>query len=188
MSDFWTDDELARFGYFMLAGVRSPGTVVGMTLNGTPLNWDSQKGFGLSGEFLRFTGLGLADFSFQVRLVDADDRAAVDSAAWRKAIAPPPQGQSDRRRLISHPVLDRHPVPIRECVMTEVPFELPQTEAGGGVLIEYKFKATRKPLPQPVVPKAAENAAAGKAPENPRQAAIAALTAQVAAEQAKATP
>lgn len=183
--DFWTDDELARFGKFELDGVPSPGIVTGMTLDGTPLKWDSQNGFGLSGEFLRYTGLGLASFSFQVRLVDGEDRAAVDSAAWRRAAAPPAQGQADRKRAIRHPVLERHRTPVNFCVMLDVPFEVPQTTEGGGVLIEYKFKAHRKPLPVPVVPKSPENAAAGKVPQNPRQAAIEALTAQVAALRAK---
>lgn len=188
MSDYWTDAELARFDYFELDGAKSPGVLFEMELgDGTPLKWDSQNGFGLSGEFTRFTGLGLAEFKFKLRLVDDTDRAAFDGAAWRKASKPPVQGQPDRYRAIKHPILERHPVPIKFVTMLTVPFEQPGTTEGGGAIVTYSFKAHRKQLPQPVTPKAPE-AATGSVPENAYQTQIAALTKRIDAELASGAP
>jgi len=159
MSNYWTDAELARFGYFELEGARSPGVLVGMELgDGTPLKWDSQNGPALSGEFLRYMGLGLAEFKLTLRLVDEADRAAYDGAKWRAASSPPSQGQPDRKRSIRHPLLERARPAVNIVVLQSLPFEVPATSEGGGVTITYSFKVYRKPLPQPTVPKPPEKA------------------------------
>jgi hypothetical protein len=163
---YWTDDELARFEYFMLDGVKSPGTIVAITINRVKLNYDSVKGFGLSGEFLRFTGLGLAELAFTLRLVDEEDRAAEDRGEWRRATAPPVQGQVDRIRTISHPVVERLRAVTNRWRLQEVPdlSGLGTTE-GGGVIIEVPFKNDRKPLPQVGKPVDPKNAVKGKVPD-----------------------
>lgn len=185
---YWTAAELARFGYFELEGVRSPGVLQEIDVgDGTPIKWDSQNGVALSGEFLRFMGLGLSEFSMKIRLVDDADRRAHDAAQWRRATAPPAQGQPDRKRSIRHPLLERARPAISIAVLLTSPIETPATSDGGGVSITYKFKAWRKPLPVPAAPKQPEAAAAPQPPQNPRQKAIADLTAQVNAELAKGT-
>lgn len=170
---WWTDDELARFGYFELDGARSPGVLYAMELgDGTELKWEAQNGFGLSGEFTRFLGLGLAEFTFKLKGVDAQDRADYDAAAWRKASKPPVQGQADRPRAIRHPLLERHPVPIKFVTMRSVPFEVPGTDDGGAVELAYRFKVYRKQLPQPVTPKTPDTAWERIGAENPQQQSI----------------
>ena len=171
MSDYWTDDELARFAVFILDGVKSPGTITAFNINGVKLNYDSVKGFGLSGEFLRFTGLGLAEIGFVVRLIDEDDRAAEDRAEWQRATAPPVQGQVDRIRTVSHPVIERMRATTSRWRLQLVPVAIPATSEGGGVTIEYTFKNERKPLPQVGKPAAPINVAEGKVP-NPIAKAI----------------
>jgi hypothetical protein len=181
---YWTDAELERFGYFVLDGVKSPGAVVGVTVNGVKLNYDSVKGFGLSGEFLRFTGLGLGEVGFTVRLVDEEDRAAEDRGEWQRATAPPVQGQVDRIRTVLHPVIERMRAVTNRWRLQEVPTGVPATDAGGGVTIEYSFKNDRKPLPQVGKPAAPKNAAKGKVPD-PGQTTIANLTNLISAELSK---
>jgi hypothetical protein len=168
--EYWTDDELERFLYFRLDGMRSPGVVVGFNINGVKLNYDSVKGFGLSGEFLRFTGLGLAEVGFIVRCVDAQDRKNMDRAGWQRATAPPVQGQVDRIRTISHPIVERMRATTARWRLQTVPFEVPATSEGGGVTVEYSFKNDRKPIQQvgkPADPKSAEK---GKVPNFADQA------------------
>jgi hypothetical protein len=162
---YWTDAELERFGYFILDGAKSPGTIVGITLDGVALNYDSVKGFGLSGEFLRFTGLGLASVAFTVRLVDEEDRAAEDRGEWQRATAPPVQGQVDRIRTVQHPVVERMRAVTNRWRLQKVPTAVPATNEGGGVTIEYSFKNDRKPLPQVGKPAAPSNAVTGKVPD-----------------------
>jgi hypothetical protein len=182
VSNYWTDDELARFDYFVLDGVRSPGTNTAITINRVKLNYDSVKGFGLSGEFLRFTGLGLAEISFTIELIDADDRAAEDDPKWQRASAPPVQGQVDRIRTVSHPILERMRAVTPRWRLQEVPdLSALRTSTGGGVIIEVPFKNDRKPLPQVGKPKDPLSAAKGKVP-NPLQEAIAGVGALVKAE------
>lgn len=167
---YWTDAELARFGYFVLDGVKSPGTIVGININGVKLNYDAVKGFGLSGEFLRFTGLGLAEIGFIVRLVDEEDRAAEDSGQWQRATAPPVQGQVDRIRTVQHPVIERMRAVTNRWRLQEVPTGVPATNEGGGVTVEYTFKNDRKPLPQTGKPADPKSAVKGKVPDELDQA------------------
>lgn len=171
MSDYWTEFELDRFEFFILDGVVSPGVITAFNINGVKLNYDSVKGFGLSGEFLRFTGLGLAEIGFVVRLIDEDDRAAEDRAEWQRATAPPVQGQVDRIRTVSHPVIERMRAVTNRWRLQSVPIAIPATGEGGGVIIEYTFKNDRKPLPQVGKPAAPKNVVEGKVP-NPIQNAI----------------
>lgn len=158
---YWTDDELARFGYFVLDGAKSPGAIVGFNIGGVKLNYDSVKGFGLSGEFLRFTGLGLAEIGFIVRLVDEEDRAAEDRPEWQRATAPPVQGRPDRIRTVQHPVVDRMRGVTNRWYLQAVPTPIPATNEGGGVTVEYSFKNNRKPIPQVGKPAAPVDAAKG---------------------------
>lgn len=161
MSDdsYWSDAELKRFGYFELEGAKSPGVLVEMELgDGTPLKWDEQNGPALSGAFLRYMGLGLAEFKLKLRLVDSKDRALRDGADWRRASSAPPQGQPDRKRSIRHPVLERVTPAINIVTMQSIPFEQPATSEGGGAFLVYAFKAYRKSLQQPTVPKQPESA------------------------------
>lgn len=167
---YWTEFELDRFEFFILDGVTSPGLITAISINGVKLNYDSVKGFGLSGEFLRFTGLGLAEISFTVRLVDEADRADEDRAEWQRATAPPVQGQVDRIRTVSHPVIERMRATTNRWRLQEVPFAIPATNEGGGVTIEYSFKNDRKPLPQVGKPKDPKSAAKGKVPDKFQQA------------------
>jgi len=164
MSDYWTEDELKRFGYFVLDGAKSPGLVVGMSINGVKLNYDSVKGYGLSGEFLRFTGLGLAEIGFTVRLVDQEDRTNEDRAEWQRATAPPVQGRTDRIRTLSHPVIDRAKAVTARWKMQEVPIARPATNEGGGAVVEYSFKNDRRPIKQVGKPLDPKSAVKGKVP------------------------
>jgi hypothetical protein len=175
---FWTDAEIERFGYFLLDGMRSPGTVEAITINGVKLNYDEVKGFGLSGVFLRFTGMGLSEIAFTVKCADAQDRRNTDRAGWRRATAPPVQGQPDRIRTVSHPVVERLQATTNRWRLQEVPTE--KLAEGGSVTIEYSFKNDRKPLPQVGKPLPPSNAVTGKVP-NPRQQAIQALGAEITA-------
>jgi hypothetical protein len=171
VSNYWTDAELERFPYFVLDGARSPGVVVAISINGVKLNYDEVKGFGLSGVFLRFTGLGLAEISFTVRCVDEQDRRNMDRAGWQRATAPPVQGQVDRIRTVSHPIVERLRATTNRWRLQTVPFEVPATNEGGGVVVEYGFKNDRKPLAQVGKPASPANVAEGKI-ENPRQQLI----------------
>lgn len=168
---YWTEFEIDRFEFFILDGVVSPGVIVAFNINGVKLNYDSVKGFGLSGEFLRFTGLGLAEIGFVVRLIDEEDRAAEDRAEWQRATAPPVQGQVDRIRTVSHPVIERMRATTNRWRLQAVPVAIPATTEGGGVTVEYTFKNDRKPLPQVGKPAAPKNVAEGKVP-NPVVTAI----------------
>jgi hypothetical protein len=181
---YWTDAELARFEYFVLDGVKSPGIIVGFNINGVKLNYDSVKGFGLSGEFLRFTGLGLAEFGFIVRLVDEEDRVEEDRGEWQRATAPPVQGQVDRIRTVSHPVIERMRAVTSRWRLQEVPTDIPATGEGGGVTVEYNFKNDRKPLPQVGKPKDPVSAAKGKIP-SPIDQAIDGMSKLISAELSK---
>jgi hypothetical protein len=184
--NYWTPDEEARFNYFVLDGVRSPGTIAGMTINRVKLNYDAVKGFGLSGEFLRFTGLGLAELTFTLRLVDADDRISEDRAEWKRATAPPVQGQPDRIRTVQHPVVERLRAVTNRWRLQEVPdLSALGTSEGGGIFIDVPFKNDRKPLPQTGKPLDPKNAAKGKVPSQFQQA-IAGVKSLVTAELAKA--
>lgn len=177
MSSFWKPEELARFKYFELAGVRSPGTCVGIDLgDGTPLLWDEQTAMNYDGVFLRFKGLGLAEFSFLVRGVDEEDRKNYDAAAWTRASTPAPQGQPQRILSIRHPVLEIAKTPVKQAYIQNSPFPVPGTDQGGGVLLSYKFKAYRKQVARPPKPVPASSATTGKVP-NPRQTQIALLSA-----------
>lgn len=185
MSSYWTDDELARFDYFVLDGVKSPGLNTAITVGRVKLNYDSVKGFGLSGEFLRFTGLGLAELSFTLELIDAEDRAAEDDPKWRRASSPPVQGQVDRIRTVSHPIIERMRAVTNRWRLQEVPdLSALRTSTGGGVIIEVPFKNDRKPLPQVGKPLPPKNAAAGKVPDK-FQALIGGVGALIKAEMAK---
>lgn len=167
---FWRDDELARFGYFELAGVRSPGLCVGIDIgDGTPLLWDEQTAMNYDGVFLRFKGLGLADFSFLCRVVDEEDRAAYDSAGWTRASSPAPQGQPQRILSIRHPVLEVAKTPVNKAYLLNSPFPVPGTSEGGGVLLSYKFKAYRKQIVRPAKPVPAANVATGKVSDPRRE-------------------
>lgn len=181
---YWTEFELDRFEFFILDGVVSPGLITSIAINGVKLNYDAVKGFGLSGEFLRFTGLGLAEISFTVRLVDEDDRAAEDRAEWQRATAPPVQGQVDRIRTVQHPVIERMRATTNRWRLQSVPTAIPATNEGGGVTIEYAFKNDRKPLPQVGKPADPKSAVKGKVP-NPITQAIGAVGALITAEIAK---
>lgn len=182
---YWTDAELERFGYFILDGVKSPGTIVGISINRVKLNYDSVKGFGLSGEFLRFTGLGLAEIGFTISLADEEDRASEDRAEWKRATAPPVQGQVDRIRTVIHPVVERLRAVTNRWRLQEIPdLSSLGTDTGGNVLVEVPFKNDRKPLPQVGKPAAPKNAAKGKVPD-PTQTTIANLTNLISAELAK---
>lgn len=177
MSSFWKPEELARFKYFELAGVRSPGTCVGIDLgDGTPLLWDEQTAMNYDGVFLRFKGLGLAEFSFLVRGVDEEDRKNYDAAAWTRASTPAPQGQPQRILSIRHPVLEIAKTPVKQAYIQNSPFPVPGTDQGGGALLSYKFKAYRKQVVRPPKPVPASSAVTGKVP-NPRQTQIAQLSA-----------
>jgi hypothetical protein len=179
---YWTDAELARFDFFVLDGVKSPGTIVAITINRVKLNYDSVKGFGLSGEFLRFTGLGLAELSFTLRLVDEEDRASEDRGEWRRATAPPVQGQVDRIRTVSHPIVERLRAVTNRWRLQEVAdISGLGTTDGGGVFVEVPFKNDRKPLPQVGKPKDPKSAAKGKVPSQFQQA-IAGVGALIKAE------
>lgn len=178
--EFWTEEEKERFGYFLLDGMRSPGTVTAISANGVKLNYDEVKGFGLSGVFLRFTGIGLAEVSFTVRCVDAQDRKNLDRPGWQRATAPPVQGQVDRIRTIGHPLVERMRATTARWRLQMVPFEVPATTDGGGVSVEYSFKNDRKPLPQVGKPLDPKKATTAKVP-NPRQQMIANVTAQISA-------
>lgn len=186
MSDYWTESELARFGYFELEGARSPGVLVEMELgDGTPLKWDEQNGPALSGAFLRYMGMGLAEFKLKLRLVDATDRAARDGAKWRAAASSPVVGVPDRKRSIRHPVLERVTPAINLVTMQSVPFEQPATSEGGGVFLVYPFKAWRKIVQQPTVPLPPENAEEGKI-LSPFQKEVAGFNAAIEAAQKEA--
>ncbi len=167
---YWTEFELDRFEFFILDGAVSPGLIVAFVINGVKLNYDSVKGFGLSGEFLRFTGLGLAEIAFTIRLVDEADRAAEDSGEWQRATAPPVQGQVDRIRTLSHPVIERMRATTNRWRLQGVPTPIPATNEGGGVTVENSFKNDRKPLPQVGKPKPPSNAVTGKVPSKLDQA------------------
>lgn len=161
---YWTDDELARFHYFVLDGAQSPGTIVAFTINGVKLNYDEVKGFGLSGVFIRFTGLGLAEIGFTLRLVDAEDRANEEKAEWQRATAPPVQGQVDRIRTVQHPVIERMRAVTARWKMQMIPVAVPATNEGGGAVMECSFKNDRKPLAQVGKPKDPKSVVTGKVP------------------------
>lgn len=181
---YWSDEELGRFHYFELDGVKSPGTITAIAVNGAALNYDAVKGFGLSGEFLRFTGLGLATIDFTVRLVDEEDRQSNERGEWQRASAPPVQGQVDRIRTLKHPIIEQMRAVTGRWRMLVIPAPDLGTEEGGGVSFIYKFKNDRKPLPQTGKPVDPKNAAKGKVPD-PFQQKVAAMTALVQAELAK---
>lgn len=186
---FWTLEELSRFSYFELDGIRSPGVLqLPQMGEGIPRGWESQQGFALSGAFLRYTGEGLAEWEFTIWCLDKESRQIVDSAEWKRATAAAPLGQPDRKRRIRHPLLERRG--IRECVLKNTPFEQPldnggsltedaaDADRGGGIALTYKFLQARKPYQHPSKPASASNVYEGKVPDYGDQF-IAGLSAQL---------
>lgn len=183
---FWTDEEQSRFGFAVVDGVNSPGTITTIEINGTPINIDEQKGYGFDGAFLRETGLGLASCGFGCRLVDDEDRAGLMSAKFLRAIQASPPGQPQRIRTVKHPLLDlaaSFASFTARWRFTGVPF--PEPADGGGIMLWLRFKNDRKQKPRTGKPLDPRNVAQGKVP-NPRQEAIKGVGALIAAEIAKA--
>ncbi len=172
MSEFWTDDEHEAAKVVIVDGVTSPGVVEEVEFDGVKINIDEVKGYGLSGTFLRETGLGLSTIGFMLRFTDSKDRAYLQSAQWLRAIKPSPQGQVQRIRTVKFPLID-----INASIggitprwrFEGVPFVQYAKGSGGGAIMWLRFKNDRKPLPQFGEPAAPTSAAKGKAPDKFQQ-------------------
>lgn len=184
---FWSEKEQEGYPAVLVDGVSSPGVVKTIEINGTPINYDETKGYGLDGVFLRETGLGLGTIGFGCRLVDAEDRAALMAAKWLRAIKPSPPGTPQRIRTLAHPLLDLNMAIggfTPRWRFTEIPFVQPATDEGGGGWMWLRFKNDRKQKARVGKPLDPTNAATGKVP-NPRQEAIKNAAAALAVELAK---
>lgn len=173
MTEFWTEEEHASAKTVTVDGVLSPGLVEEVEINGVKINIDEVKGYGLSGTFLRETGLGLATIAFMLYMGDAKDRADLMSAKWLRAIKPSPQGTVQRIRTVTCPLID-----INASIggitprwrFEEIPFVQYAKNLGGGAIMWLRFKNDRKPLPQVGKPKDPKSAAKGKVPDKFQQA------------------
>lgn len=109
--------------YIILGGLPSPGVAVVRPCN-SPRNWDIRKGYGFSGSYLVFTGVGLSKFS-----VDIYAWKAEHFAAWKifaKALLIPPKitdvfaPLKNASLSIKHPVLNDDPHNIDQVVVEDV--------------------------------------------------------------------
>lgn len=174
MSDgFWTDEEHEASKKVTVDGVVSPGVVDEVEFNGVTIKLDEVNGYGLSGTFLRETGLGLATFGARLFMNEAADRVEFNSANWKRAIKPAPQGSVQRIRTVSFPLIDINAAIggiTPQWVFEGVPFVVYAKQEGGGAIMWLRFKNKRKPLPQFGKPASAANAAKGKVPDKFQQA------------------
>ena len=185
--DFWTDEEHEASKKVTVDGVVSPGVVDEVEFDGVKVKLDEVNGYGLSGTFLRETGLGLATFGARLFMNEAADRVEFDSANWKRAIKPAPQGSVQRIRTVKFPLIDINAAIggiTPQWVFEGVPFVVYAKQEGGGAIMWLRFKNKRKPLPQVGKPASAANVATGKIP-NERQQQIGLVRLRVAAEEAK---
>lgn len=191
MSDgFWTDEEHEASKKVTVDGVVSPGVVDEVEFNGVKVKLDEVNGYGLSGTFIRETGLGLANIAFRLFMNEAADRVEFNSANWKRAIKPSPQGVVQRIRTVKFPLIDINAAIggiTPQWVFEEVPFVVYAKQEGGGAVMWLRFKNKRKPLVQVGKPAAAANAATGKVP-NKFQQAIGLVGKLITAEASKGKP
>lgn len=166
---FWTLDELALLDSVTIisAGVpvTSPG-VCTITGDGIPLNWQVREGFGLSGATQAFRGLGLAEFQLSVKMWTQEHRTQF--LVFNAAIQPSPLGAPQKVYSISNPILGL--AEITQCVFLNKPFVLPNDELA--VVVSYKCRQARKPLPTLTSPTAAGAASPEGAAADAYQARI----------------
>jgi hypothetical protein len=130
------------FDVWFLAGQKSPGLseVAGAS---NPRGWDEQKGYGLSGATLVYTGDGLAQFSIKVFLWEDDHFEEWET--FKILLKKAPIGTRPKALDIYHPILED--LEISSVVvedrtqLTEVPGE------AGMFFVEVKFKQYRAPQP-----------------------------------------
>jgi hypothetical protein len=136
----------------------------------SPRKWDEQKAYAQSGATVKYTGLGLARFSVQLRLYSAQDWADWD--AFRHTVAKPPAGTKPLALSIEHPHLED--LEIRAVVVEEL--MQPEQIDDGEWLIEIRFIEWREPKKALATPKGAKASPAQK--PDPVEAKIDALTKQ----------
>lgn len=165
--------------YIELAGERSPGLadVVGIR---APIQWDDRRGYGLSGATTVYRGFGLATWSVRIRLYSESDWEAWES--FSRLLARPAAGERAQALDIVHPLLDA--LGIASCVIVDP--GAPEQSDDGVWTVDVKMKEFRRPTVavQPV--DGAKDRVAGET--DPFEAQISALTHDLAALNARATP
>lgn len=132
--------------YVLVAGKKSPGiaTILGAS---SPRRWDERKGYGLSGAFVVFRGLGLSKWTVQLRLYTEEDWRTWDE--WKEVVKKPPvSAQGDlgffrrpRALDIWHPILED--LGIKSAVVEDL--LQPLQTADGEWTIEIKMIEFRRP-------------------------------------------
>jgi hypothetical protein len=158
---FWTEDEKAALDYVVIdtsqgktpIKSKSPGVMPvpgGLTGDGIPRNWQVREGFGLAGSTQAFRGIGLCEFSTTHKLWTLEQRDQFE--VYDSLIAPSPPGSPEKVYGINHPVLALRG--ITQCVFLSAPLVMPQ--ADDSILVTYKCRQWRKPLPTVTSPTSAK--------------------------------
>ncbi len=136
--------------FIVLAGMASPGLAV-VRGAGSPRSWDVQKGYGLTGATVVFTGEGLAKFDVDIFCWEPEHFAAWKVFAKATLAAPAPV-RNPASLSIQHPALNDEPLSITQVEVEDVT-QWEQDPDGGGLWVRtIKFLQYRKPRPVLVKP------------------------------------
>jgi len=158
--------------FVLISGERSPGlcTVVGAD---SPRKWDVRNGFGLSGAWTIYLGIGISTFSIKFRLYGQRDKSP-DWLAWNKfeaaVLMKPPNNKRPKTRDIWHRELERLKIKSVGVANVKQPVDLGKGEWEVEVeLIEYRLPKLTMSKPE----------ASQAKPTDPVDKEIEALTAQL---------
>lgn len=161
--------------HVLLANERSPG-IATVTRLSSKYQWDIRRGFALSGARAVFKGLGLAEFSVVLQLVEQADWD--NWHAWRPLVSAPPVGERARAKDIWHPKLED--IGVTAAVVQEM--GSPEPVGDTNIFsIEIKFIEYRAPVRVVEVTEGSENTTA---PLTAQQQRIEELTGQLQARSA----
>jgi hypothetical protein len=146
---------------FLLCNTLSPGICRGPTGAAVNRKLDEQKGFGIDGAFLIFTGRELAEFSTELLLITPKDwaywqewRQLVHEVPVRGPVSDTKAGYVPGKALqIWHPQLS--PLGITQCVVISEPQEEIDDYMVGHVVLKFKQIRTA-PKPAYAKPEAAK--------------------------------
>lgn len=170
-------DQLTRQGagdWCLLGGERSPGlcTVIGAD---SPRKWDERVGFGLSGAWTIYLGIGVSSFSIKFKLYGKRD-VSPDWVAWNKfdaaVLMKPPKNKRPKTLDIWHRELERLKIKSVGVKNVKQPVDLGKGEWEVEVeFIEYRLPKLTMAKPEGSQAK----------PTDPVDKEIEALTAQLEA-------
>lgn len=135
--------------HIVLAGQVSPGLAAVRGCS-SPRNWDVQKGYGLTGATVIFTGEGLATFDVDIFAWEPEHFTAWEIFA-RLTLVNPPIGARPTAMFIQHPQVNDPPISVSDVVVTNVT-QWEQGEEGGLWARTISFLQYRKAKPALIKP------------------------------------